>query len=280
MWTPGQQSVVLVLVYMLVAWAGGQGALWLLELFFPDETLQPTELWKLFRLDNDLFGAHHYWKILAHGLVHSSVAHALVNIGVLYFAGREIEPIIGRRHFLALSLTAWISGGMISWVAHIHGHPLAEVAGFSAVAAAVLAAYSTIMPELEQRLNVFYVIPLRFRAKFYAVLVVSLAAMCLFSGTLTVIGPAGILAGSILGWAWATQLGYGNPLWIQRLIFDRRQREARRERMNADDFVTLEVDPVLDKISREGLQSLTRAEWKTLQQGSGKLAKTNGQKTR
>jgi membrane associated rhomboid family serine protease len=275
-WTPGQQSIVLVLASLLAAWAGGQGALWIWEQF-SDTPGQPTELWQLFRLDSDFTVSHHYWKIFTHALLHNDAVHFLANVGVLYLAGREVEPIIGRRHLLALSLTAWIVGGVVSWAAHIHGNTSenAEVAGFSAAAAAILAAYSTIMPELEQRLNVFFVIPLRFRAKFYALMVVSLATICIFSGTLTVIGPAGILAGSVLGWAWAKQLGFGNPLWIQRLIFDRRQRESRRERMNADDFVALEVDPILDKISREGLQSLSRAEWKILQQGSGKLGATD-----
>lgn len=280
-WTPDQQSIVLVLVLLLILWAAGQGAVWLAERFLEKSSSEsgtaPTALWLLFRLDGDFTGSHHYWKIFTHALIHNDVVHFIANISVLYLAGREVEPIIGRRQILALSVTAWVVGGFASWAAHIHGNTQseAEVAGFSAAAAAVLAAYSTIMPELEQRLNVFFVIPLRFRAKFYALMIVSLASICIFSGTLTVTGPAGILAGSILGWAWAKQLGFGNPLWIQRLVFDKRQRESRRERMNAEDFVAIEVDPVLEKISREGLQSLSRAEWKILEQGSGKLGGSN-----
>jgi membrane associated rhomboid family serine protease len=274
-WSSGQQPIALMLVSLLVLWAGGQVALWLWEVNSGLKPHLPTPLWEIFRLDNQFTAEHHYWKLFTHALLHNDVAHFTINLAILGFAGREIEPIIGRRQFLALSLTSWLFGGAVSWLIHIWNGPAsAEVAGFSATAAAVLAAYSTIMPELEQRLNVFYVIPLRFRAKFYSLGVVSLAAICLFTETLTVVGPAGILVGSVMGWAWAKQMGFGNPLWIQRMIFDRRQRETRLERLNAEDFVALEVDPILDKISREGLQSITRAEWRILEQGSDKLGGT------
>jgi hypothetical protein len=72
------------------------------------------------------------------------------------------------------------------------------------------------------------------------------------------------------------QLGFGNPLWIQRVIFDRRQRAARLHRMGAEDFVAAEVDPILEKIVRSGIDSLTRAERKLLEQGSRKLNGKSG----
>ena len=259
-WAHGQASAVMLLLAVLVGWAGVQSALWALGV---SETL-----WSTFQLDARFIADGAYWKPMTYALIHANAFHFLLNVAVLYFAGREVEPIMGRRQFLAMNLVAWVAGGFASW-----GSGAAEVVGFSAAAAAIIAAYSTIMPELELRLNVFYLIPLRFRAKFFSLAIVSLASICLFSETLSVIGPAGILAGSIIGWAWAKQLGFGNPLWIQRLVFERRQRESRRDRMSADEFVALEVDPILDKITRSGTQSLTRAEWKILEQGRDKLVK-------
>jgi hypothetical protein len=92
-----------------------------------------------------------------------------------------------------------------------------------------------------------------------------------------IIGPAGMLAASFFGWAYVKQLGYGNPLPIQRFIFERRQRAARLERMSPEQFMTMEMDPILEKISREGLRSLSRAERKILDQGRGKfIAKQGG----
>jgi hypothetical protein len=86
----------------------------------------------------------------------------------------------------------------------------------------------------------------------------------------------GILTGSVLGWAWARKLGFGNPLWFQRRIYERRQRAMRMQRMNAEDFVKLEIDPILEKISQHGMQSLSRAERKVLDQGRQKLCTRTG----
>ncbi len=270
-WVPGQTSAMMLLLTVLLGWAAAQVVLWGLDGVAITEG-SSKQLQELFRVDRYFISEQRYWAPLTYALIHTNEYHFLINVAVLYFAGREVEPIIGRRQFLAMTLVAWVVGGFASWAVNIGGFDAdTDVVGFSASAAAILAAYSTIMPELEQRLNVFFIIPLRFRAKFFALAIVSLATVCLFYKTPSMIGPAGILAGCVIGWAWVKQLGFGNPLWIQRLVFDRRQRESRRDRMSAEDFVALEVDPILDKITRSGLQSLSRGEWKVLRQGRGKL---------
>jgi len=87
-----------------------------------------------------------------------------------------------------------------------------------------------------------------------------------------------MIAGAIFGWAYVKQLGYGNPLPIQRYIFDRRQRAARLSRMSAEQFIVAEIDPILEKIAQHGVKSLTRAERKLLEQGRGKLNNKPAQK--
>ncbi len=275
-WTPGRLSALTVLLAFFFAWGAAQLALSAFGLISGAAlSAESTLLWTEFR-------QHHtggVWTFFTYALVHTNPAHFLINAVVLFLAGREVEPIIGRRQFLALNLVAWTLGGFTSWAAHIsHAGAGAEVGGFAACVAAVLAAYSTIMPELEHRVNVFFVLPLRFRAKIFSLGLIALAAVCLATNTLTVVGPAGVIVGSLVGWIWAKQLGYGNPLWIQRVIFDRRQRESRRARMSPDDFLALEVDPILEKISQSGMQSLTRTERKMLELGRDKLASKPGTK--
>ena len=128
------------------------------------------------------------------------------------------------------------------------------------------------MPELEQSF-LYFLFPARFRAKYFAACMVAFGAVCVATRTMSAVGPAGILAGSIIGWAWARKLGFGNPLWFQRRAFERRQRELRRERMSAEDFMRAEIDPILEKISREGMRSLTREERRILAQGREKIVR-------
>jgi membrane associated rhomboid family serine protease len=219
-------------------------------------------------LDGNAVLAGEYWRLFTYQFLHVGAWHFALNLLVLWFAGREIEPIVGRHHFLTLCLVANLAGGLVNLAVPSH----AVVVGFSAAAAAVIVAYATIMPELEQSVSVLFLFPVRFRAKYFAVAIVLFGAGGVATGLLGEVGPAGILSGSVIGWLWARKLGFGNPLWYQRNSFERRQRELRIERMSPDDFISSEIDPILEKISRDGMRSLTRAERRLLDQGRRKIA--------
>ena len=46
--------------------------------------------------------------------------------------------------------------------------------------------------------------------------------------------------------------------------------------MTPAEFISREIDPILDKISREGIHSLTRAERKILEKGREKIERKAG----
>jgi hypothetical protein len=50
--------------------------------------------------------------------------------------------------------------------------------------------------------------------------------------------------------------------------------------MGVEEFVRDEIDPILEKISREGFHRLSRAERRTLELGRQKLARQSGSKPR
>jgi membrane associated rhomboid family serine protease len=253
---------VLVFFWTMIFWGATQATL---SWAGVDEPL------KLLRLEPAQFVAGEYWRLFSYQFLHAGPAHFFLNLLILWFAGREIEPIVGRVQFLWLCLLSNAIGGAASMAAGG-----ASVVGFSAAVAAVLAAYATIMPELETGISFFHLFPLRFRAKYLAFAMVLFASGCAATGTLGSIGPAGILTGTVLGWAWARKLGFGNPMWFQRRAFERRQREMRMERMSPEDFMRMEIDPILEKISRDGMQSLSRAERKVLERGREKLCSRVG----
>jgi membrane associated rhomboid family serine protease len=258
-WVPGSPLGVKLIVAALGGFGATQALLWAFGI---------RELTDSLVLDPGAVRYHEYWRFFTHQFLHVNFVHFLVNSVVLYFAGREVEPIIGRRHFLSLCVISGLIGGVVSWFTA----PYSAVFGCSAMVAAVLAAYSTILPELEQRVALFFIIPLRFRAKFFALAAMTFAAVCLATRTLGEAGPAGMLVGGVLGWLWARRLGFGNQFWWQRRASERRHATLRRQRMTPDEFITKEVDPILEKISREGIRSLTHAEKCTLNEGSAKVA--------
>ena len=260
-WLPGRSSSVLVLFWTMIFWGAMQVTI--------VKANNPVLLNSLSLLHLDTFRFHQgeYWRLLSYQFLHAGPGHFFVNLLVLWFAGREIEPIVGRVQFLWLCLLSNAAGG----AACLAAGNSAPVVGFSAAAAAVLSAYATIMPELETGVSFFQLFPLRFRAKYLAFAMVIFAAVCAATPSLAEIGPAGILSGSVLGWVWARRLGFGNQMWFQRRKFEREQREMRMQRMSAEDFMRTEMDPILEKIARQGMQSLSRAERKVLDQGRGKL---------
>lgn len=214
------------------------------------------------------------WQFLSFALVHANPLHLLATVLPLYLAGREVEPIVGSKHFLGLYVLGNLVGGLAQWGAMVAGWTPAGAVfiGASAGAAAVVSAFATILPELEVNLLIFFPSPLRLRAKRFAAVLLLLAAGLWISQRATFAGPAAILAGTVLGWAYAKELGFGNPLAIERYFLERRQHALRLERMPAEQFIAEELDPVLEKLGRGGMGCLTRAEKRLLQQGSSKLA--------
>jgi hypothetical protein len=73
------------------------------------------------------------------------------------------------------------------------------------------------------------------------------------------------------GWLYTNLLGFGHPSWLQRLLRRRREASMRLQRMTATEFIEQEIDPLLEKISRDGIQSLTKAERRLLSQAREKV---------
>lgn len=264
-WAAGRPSATALLIALSIGTFCAQMAT---EFFLGDRHGGKDLFFRWLALDGAGILAGDYWRFFTFPLIHHDPLHLLASMVLLFFAGREVEPIVGARHFTAIFLGGIIVGGLTQWLVM----PEFPIVGVTAGAVAVFAAYATILPELEVVVHLFFVLPLRLRAKYLALALVGFCAVCWLTFTVPVIGPLGMIVASFYAWVYAQQLGFGNQLSVQRYIFEKRQRAARLERMSPEQFLTTEVDPILEKISTHGMRSLTRAERKILQQGSGKMA--------
>lgn len=219
-------------------------------------------------LSSESVQAGRFWVFGSFPFLHSHPLHLLANVVVLYFAGRELEPIVGTRHFLGVYALGTLAGGVTQWLIT----PGLPVVGATAGAVAVLLAFATILPELEVSAHLFFILPVRLRAKHLALLTLGATGVLYVLPAGQGIGPVGVLVGALIGWFYVKQLGYGNPFLLQRYLFERRRRALRLARMSADQFIAEEIDPILDKIAREGVQSLSRAERRMLAIGRAKVA--------
>lgn len=263
-WVSGRFSVTSLLVALM---GGAFAAQWMLEFLERDRLTDPGWLQQWLALSREGVSAGYWWQFLTYGLLHAGPLHAVGNALLLYFAGREVEPIIGGRHLGLIFVLGNFVGGIAQWLVM----PGSQVVGTSAGVAAVVISYATVLAEFDVVGHLFFVIPLRLRAKFLGWTIFAFGAACWATQTLSALGPAGICIGCAAGWIYTRELGFGNSFWWERRNQVRRQKAERLQRMSADQFVEEQVDPILEKIAREGLQSLTKEERRMLEQGSAKI---------
>lgn len=264
-------------------WVRGRPSLWAILIAanvgcFVAQTIvsyaDPELVARWFALSRDGIRAGHLWQFVTYMFLHGDPAepatgalHLAMNMLAFYFAGREVEAILGRRHLFGI----YFGGGILGGVAQVLLSPFGAV-GSSAGVCAVLLAFTTALPEVELRVLFFFIIPVRMRAKFFAALLVGGSVLCLATGWLGFIAHYAHLGGAAVGWLYVKRLGYGNPLPFRRYFYEKRLRALRRAGMTPEQFVAEEVDPILEKIAREGIRSLTRQERRLLEMGREKIA--------
>src|ERR1019366_659056 len=250
----------------------------------------PTNAW--FALSVEGLRHGYAWQLLTYQLMHGGLLHLVLNCWMIYVFGREVEETLGRNSFLTLYFTSGVIGGLFQALAGVllGGAFAAPVVGASAGAFGLVAAFATLYPERPLMLLLFFIIPVSMRAKF----------LLLFSALLTVFGlifpmdniaHAAHLGGMLTGiffaryaisWSWhwprltRPRVQPLRPLVKApyRAAAGWGQSKARvEEDLPPDEFLSKAVDPILDKISAHGIQSLTERERRILQTAREKMVK-------
>jgi membrane associated rhomboid family serine protease len=191
---------------------------------------------------------------------------------LLYLLGRDVESIIGQRQFLFLYLTGTLAGEL----GHLFLMPAnSALLAASGGPAAIVVAYGAILPELELTSMVLFLLPIRLKAKHLGYAAVVLAVLGIIFDRTAAVAHSAFLGGCIAGWFYAHLLGFGRPSILQRALSQRRAEAERHNAMTPEEFIAQEIDPLLDKISREGMGSLTRAERKLLAKAREKIEAKN-----
>ena len=232
------------------------------------------------------------WQLVTFQFMHSGLFHLLLNCFAIFMFGREVEEALGKRTFLALYFASGIVGGLLQtgggllWPRHFGG----AVVGASAGAFGLVAAFAVLYPERPLTLLLFFIVPVTMRAKY----------LLLFSAVLALFGIVfpgdniahaahlgGMLTGiffirQVIHWHWPQfrRAAHGHPLprelvsvHAQKAPLWRRPPPRAAEELPTEEFLSKEVDPILDKISAHGIQSLTDSERKILEIARARMAK-------
>jgi len=209
------------------------------------------------------------WQFFTAILLHDGPWHLAGNVLILYLLGRDVESIIGQRQFLFLYLAGAVAGEL----GHLFLMPATSVLfAASGGVAAVVVTYAIILPELELTSMILLLIPVRLKAKYLAWGAFAIAIWGVTLDRGGTVAHSAYLGGIVAGWIYAHLLGFGRVSILQRKVRQRHTETERYRAMTPDQFISEEVDPILEKISREGLQSLTWSERRTLARAQEKIA--------
>jgi membrane associated rhomboid family serine protease len=221
---------------------------------------------KLFGLDRPgiLYGC--IWQFVSYLFLH----HLSHPFGIcftllgLIFVGSELEGIIGKAQFAML----FVCSGIVAAVAYL-ATSNAILIGAGPAICAMIVGCTTILSEFPVMLP----FGIRFRYKYAGwVLILGLLGYGLFGGRAEAHSTAIVnLSGAAVGWVYVRILGFGSPLPCEMALRQQLAERARARRLPLRLYLAAYVDPVLEKIHRHGIRSLSRAEKQILRQARQKV---------
>jgi membrane associated rhomboid family serine protease len=230
------------------------------------------------------------WQLFTFQFLHAELTHIIFNLIAIWLFGRFCENVLGKSRFLVAYFGCGAVGGVLQGTLMLafpnHFPPF--VVGASAGASGLLAIWAMLLQSQEVRVN--FILPMRAIVLLYISLGIALFFTLVPSYKGGPYAHAAHLGGMLAGIAWV-KLGWHHDyirLPWEKLLDAWRERRARRpvrlppglgnataaaaarsrkenaEKSGPTEFISKEVDPILDKIAAKGIHSLTDEEKKIL----------------
>lgn len=234
------------------------------------------------------------WQLFTFQFLHApfgfgGLAHIFFNCLILYMLGAILEGAMSRKNFIALIFLSGAFGGIVQAVGHwlIPRHFGLPAVGASAGISGMVAAFAFMFPNMQ--LLLFGVLPLTATVLFWVEVAIALFGILVPQGSNLYIAHGAHLGGLIAGWLFVKYvIEAGFDFGSIKINWPTRKKTVTaggagvaapspRAKMEGDlpsaEFISKEVDPILDKISEHGINSLTERERKILEAARSKMAK-------
>ncbi len=206
------------------------------------------------------------WSIVTYMFLHGGLTHLLFNMLGLFFFGSRVEARLGERRFITLYLLSGITGALAS----LAFTPGAAVIGASAGVFGVMLAFAMFWPR--EKIYIWGILPVE--ARVLVLVTTALALYAGFGGRGGGVAHFAHLGGYLGAWIYLWWLGRNSaqrrfkarvnavePAAVKKAV------GLSRESLNLQGVHQLtrdEVDRILDKISAQGMQSLSVEELRFL----------------
>ncbi|OHB58357.1 MAG: hypothetical protein A2Y07_08275 [Planctomycetes bacterium GWF2_50_10] len=198
------------------------------------------------------------WRFVTYQFVHADIWHILFNMLGLFFLGPTLERHWGSRQFLFFYLFCGVMGGVAyTLLSFLKILAPGSLIGASGAILGLLAACAIKFPHF---VVIFIVFPVPIRLA--AIILIVIYVVNIVRAGDNAGGDSAHLAGMATGAAY---------VWLgpafERIML-RRKSSAWQRKLDRQKNLQKEVDRILDKVHRQGIQSLTRSEKHTLEQAT------------
>jgi membrane associated rhomboid family serine protease len=231
------------------------------------------------------------WQLITFQFLHYNLMHVTFNLISFWFLGQFVENVLGQKRFLIALFGCGAIGGVLQGILMylFPEHYGIQTVGASAGVAGIIAIFALLERDSEIRLN--FIFPIKAIWLLWGLGGVSLFFTMVPTPREMNVAHAAHLGGILAGVAWV-KLGWHRDYvqlpwegWFQWVVGLGRNRSSRQrkapkiesnptsEASGETDFLKDEVDAVLDKISAQGIQSLTARERSILESARKKMSR-------
>ncbi|MDF2438499.1 MAG: rhomboid family protease GlpG [Bacteroidota bacterium] len=231
---------------------------------------------------------HRPWTLITYMFTHLGVMHIFWNMITLFWFGEILSQYTSERKIIPLYILGGIAGGIITIALITFIPPLqrdlgAPLIGASAGVTAIIIAAATLVPEV--RMNMMFIGPVKLLYVALFVIFIDILNVASFEN---IGGNLAHLGGALMGYLFIVQYKKGNDMakpfnrffdWLKSLggksgkgkmkvVY---KRSVSDEEYNYQKNINQrQIDAILDKISKSGYESLSKAEKDILFKASNK----------
>ena len=227
-------------------------------LFFPLFGLVPKLVWSEFMI----------WQPFTYLFFHGGIWHVLINMFVLWMFGSELERLWGKEHFLKFYFVTGVGAGLVTMIFGLNS--MTPIVGASGAVYGVLLAYGLTYPN--RTVYLYGIIPIK---SLWFVIGIGVIAFMSSFDNVSQISHLTHLSGMMIGYLMLKRPVRFNDLWftIRKRTLEYKIKHEEKK-ITQHQAIEREIDRILDKINREGFDSLTEEEHDRLYKGSQSLSRT------
>ena len=227
-------------------------------LFFPLFGLVPKMVWSEFMI----------WQPFTYLFFHGGIWHVLINMFVLWMFGSELERLWGKEHFLKFYFVTGVGAGLVTMIFGLNS--MTPIVGASGAVYGVLLAYGLTYPN--RTVYLYGIIPIK---SLWFVIGIGVIAFMSSFDNVSQISHLTHLSGMMIGYLMLKRPVRFNDLWftIRKRTLEYKIKHEEKK-VSQHQAIEREIDRILDKINREGFDSLTEEEHDRLYKGSQSLSRT------